>query len=352
MTPGPTYVSEEVRTAMAQPITHHNLDDSFFETYKETTHLLQKIMHTKNEVLILSGEGILGLEAACASLIEPGDRVLVLSNGIFGEGFADFVKLYAGECIFYRQDDRTPFDVDDLEAFLEKDHDFKLATLVHCETPSGLINPIDQICPLLKKHHILTIVDAVSSVGGMPIETDEWEIDLLLGGSQKCLSAPTGLTFLSLSDQANQAIHNRKEPIRSYYCNLTIWDDWYDKKWFPYSQPISDIYALHEAALRHVEDKTIFDRHRKTANYVRDELVAMGLELYPHSGYSDTVTAFLVPTHIHEKAFRDTLWHEKGILIAGSLGSLKGKILRIGHMGENCYEDKIDYCLKAIRELL
>ena len=251
MTPGPTFVAESVREAMAKPITSPIVDDNFFEFFKETTKLLQKIMRTDNDVLILCGEGILGLEAACASLTEKDDRVLVLSNGIFGEGFGDFVKIYGGDCTYLRTDFTTPFSPSVLRAFLEQDSQFKYATLVHCETPSGLVNPIEELCPILKEFGIITVVDAVSSIGGMEIDTDKWQIDMLLGGSQKCLSAPPGLSFLSMSDSIKQIISHREQPIIGFYCNLTIWDKWYEKKRFPYTQLVSDIYALHEAARLH-----------------------------------------------------------------------------------------------------
>lgn len=351
MTPGPTQVVKSVRDAMAKPITSPIMDEDFFEFYKETTQLFQKIMRTKNEVLILNGEGILGLEATCASLTEENDRVLVISNGIFGEGFGDFVSLYGGEAVYYRGDFRTPIQVDELGDFLEQDHSFKYATLVHCETPSGLVNPIHEICPLLKEHGILTVVDAVSSVGGIPIETDLWKIDILLGGSQKCLSAPSGLSFLSISQEAKKIILGRQQAIRSFYCNLAVWDGWYEKKRFPYTQPVSDLYALHEAARRLVNDDTVWSRHAQLAKKVRAELIHMGFELYPLSGYSDTVTAVVVPEGMDERSFLRTLQEEHGVLISGAFGPLAGKVIRIGHMGENCHEEDINYTLESIRKV-
>lgn len=146
MTPGPTEIHEDVRMAMAQEVTNPDLDINFFEYYKTTCNKLKELFNTKEDVLILNGEGILGLEAACASLIEPGDRVLCIDNGIFGKGFGDFVKIYGGEVIYFKGDYRKPIDLEELKSFLEKDSDFKLATLVHCETPSGITNPVDKIC--------------------------------------------------------------------------------------------------------------------------------------------------------------------------------------------------------------
>lgn len=352
MTPGPTFVRENVRQAMAEQIINPDIDMDFYELYKETCQMVQKIIRTKEEVLILDGEGILGLEAACASLIEPGDRVLVISNGIFGAGFGDFVEMYDGIPVYFEGDFREPIDIEALEAFLEKDSDFKIATLVHCETPSGLINPIETICPMLKRYGILSVVDAVSSIAGIPIETDKWEIDLLLGGSQKCLSAAPGLTFLSVSRAAKALMANRDSKIRGFYANLTIWDGWYDKRWFPYTQPVSAIYGFNRALKNYFADGRVLERHANQAKRVREEVLSMGFDLYPKSGFSDTCTAIMVPEGMDEKGFRDKMLNEHGILISGAFGPLEGKVIRIGHMGDNCDGDKVDRTLKAMRALL
>lgn len=352
MTPGPTYIHEEVRKAMSTPITNPDLDLEFYEFYKNTTKKIGNLLNTNNEVLILSGEGILGLEAACASLIEPGDRVLCIDNGIFGKGFGDFVKMYGGECVYFSSDYRKPVDIKELELLLQEDNDFKLATFVHCETPSGLVNPIKEISLLLKEYNIITVVDAVSSIGGELIDVDGWKIDIALGASQKCLSAPPGLTFLSISSEAWSLIINRKKPIAGYYCNLAVWRDWYEKKWFPYTQPISDIYALDVAVDRLINDSKKYDRHSSIANAVRTAIINCGLNLYPYSGWSNTVTAIAVPKEIDEKKVRESLVKTYNMILAGAFGELEGKVLRIGHMGENCREDKIYLALKYLDKTL
>lgn len=351
MTPGPTYVSEEVRTAMAQPITNPDLDPAFFEFYKNTCGKLQKLLRTDNDVLILSGEAILGLEAACASLIEPGDRVLCIDNGIFGRGFGDFAKMYGAEVVYYSVDKRKAIDVKALEEFLQKDHNFKAATLVHCETPSGITNPIDELCPLLKSYGILTIVDSVSAIGGEVLEVDKWQIDIVLGGSQKCLSAPPGLTFLSISADAWSKMENRGTPIAGYYTNLYIWGNWYKNKWFPYSQPISDIYALNKAVEIVLQKENFALEHSKIANAVRKCLIEAGLELYAANGHSNTVTTVVLPTGITFARLFDEMLNDHGIMIAGAFDFLKDKVFRIGHMGENCKDEKLYVTLKALNKI-
>ena len=352
MTPGPTQVHEDVRMAMARNITNPDLDLNFFEYYKEVCEKLKKLLKTEEDVLILGGEGILGLEAACASLIEPGDRLLCIDNGIFGKGFGDFAKIYGAEVVYFKGDYRKSIDVEELEKFLEKDSNFKFATMVHCETPSGITNPVDKICPLFNEYGIISIVDSVSGIGGEPLEVDNWKIDIALGGSQKCLSASPGLTFLSISKKAWDTILNRNVPIASFYCNLAIWKNWYEEKWFPYTQPISDIYGLEAAINRILENDDYIIRHKKIGEAVRETIVKSGLELYPLNGYSNTVTAILVPEGISFNEINNHMIEKHNIMIAGSFDYLKGKVIRIGHMGENCYEDKIYITLKALDETL
>lgn len=348
MTPGPTYIHEDVRQAMAKEITNPDLDLSFYDFYKETCDAVKQLLKTENDVVILSGEGILGLEAACASLVEAGDRVLCIDNGIFGHGFGDFLKMYDGDLVYFESDYRKAIDVKALEVFLEEDHDFKVATLVHCETPSAITNPVDRICKLLKSYGIITVVDSVSAIAGEPLDVDAWNIDILLGGSQKCLSAPPGLTFLSVSPDAWHKMNNRVTPIKGYYCNLANWQTWYRDKWFPYTQAISDIYGFREAVDRVLNRNDYIERHKRMGEAVRKSLTAAGLSLYPMSGYSNTVTTLQLPEQVTFNNIYETMLDEHHIMIAGAFGYLKDKVIRIGHMGENCYEEKLYKTLKAL----
>lgn len=352
MTPGPTEIHESVRRALSRSITNPDLDEDFFEFYNETCQRLKQIVKTKNDVLILNGEGILGLEAACASLIEPGDRVLCLDNGIFGHGFQDFVKLYGGEAVTLKFDYRRGIDPEQLANFLEKDHQFKLATLIHCETPSGITNSIEALCPLIKSYGIITVVDSVSAVGGEPLQTDDWKIDVLLGGSQKCLSAPPGLTFLSISQEAWDKIQSRKTPIQGYYVNLAHWANWYENKCFPYTQPISELYGLRAAIDRWLRDPNPIGRHEGLARSVRQAFWRAEFTLYPLDSFSNTVTTVMLPQEISFKSLYQEMNQDHGILIGGALGYLKDQVFRIGHMGENCHEDKLYITLKALDQVL
>lgn len=354
MTPGPTQVRENVRLARALETTNPDLDMQFYDFYKETCERIGDFLNTNNEVRILSGEGILGLEAACASLTEKGDRVLVIDNGIFGEGFADFVTMYGGEPVFFKGDRQRKIDVNALKDFLDKDSNFKYATVVHCDTPSGVLNEVGKICPLLKERGILTVVDSVAAMGGEQFRVDDWNIDIALGGSQKAMSAPPGLTFLSISDDAFVAMENRKTSIAAFYCNLLVWKDYYENKWFPYTQPISDILGLRAAVDNIFEEgkENMLKRHDKIALAARTAVEKAGLSLYIKEGYANTVTVIEVPEGVDDKALRDYMLNTFGVFIAGSFGYLGGKVIRIGHMGENARVDKVSYTLFALQKSL
>ncbi len=355
MTPGPTQVKENVRLARAKACTNPDIDPEFYDFYKETCLKIGKLLNTKNKVLILSGEGILGLEGACASLTEPGDRVLVIDNGIFGEGFADFVTMYGGKAVVFKADRTKGIDVKALEDFLVKDHDFKYATLVHCDTPSGVLNPIDKICPLLKKYKIITVVDSVASMMGEPLLVDKWDVDIALGASQKCISAPPGLTVLSISQDAWHAMDQRKVPVASYYCNLQLWKDYYKDQWFPYTMPISDIEGLAVAIDNILEEGLdhVHQRHGQVGMYVRKRLKKEGLKLYLQDSFSNTVTVMKVPDGIKgSEPILQALKDQYHIMLTGSFGYIQDQVIRIGHMGENAYMDKIKITLDLLIEVI
>ena len=348
--PGPTSVRENVRLERAKITTNPDADEEFVEFYKNTCDKVGKIINTNNPVYILSGEGILGLEAACSSLTEPGDRVLILDNGIFGRGFKEFVEIYGGEGVYFSDDYSKAIDIRKLNEFLEKDHDFKYATIVHCDTPTGVLNDLSKICPILKEYGILTVVDSVAAMGGEEIRVDEWKIDIALGGSQKAFSAPAGLTMVSISEIAKDAMKNRKRPVIGFYCNLNIWENYYRDKWFPYTMPISDIMGLSKAVDNILEEgiENVLNRHEKMASATRKAVVEYGLELFLEAGYSNTVTAVSIPDDIGALKLKNHMLSKYNALIITSLKPYENKILRIGHMGENARDEKLVYALNTI----
>lgn len=348
--PGPTSVRENVRLERAKETTNPDVDLEFVEFYKDTCDKICEIINTKNPVYILSGEGILGLEAACASLTEQGDRVLVLDNGIYGRGFKDFVSIYGGEGVYLSDDYSKSIDIDKLRKFLEKDHDFKYATIVHCDTPTGVLNDLSKICPILSEYGILTVVDSVSAMGGQEIRVDDWKIDIALGGSQKAFSVPAGLTMVSVSEKAKAVMKNRKTPVVGFYCNLNIWENYYVDKWFPYTMPISDIMGLSKACDNILEEgiENVLTRHEKIAVATRKAVGEYGLELFLENGYSNTVTSVKIPDNIGALALKAHMLKKYNTLIITSLKPYDDIILRIGHMGENARREKITYALNIV----
>lgn len=352
MTAGPTQVPENVRLARSRVFPNPDQDPKFVEFYHNTCRQLSSLLGSaEHETLILGGEGILGLEAACATLTEPGDCVLVLDNGIFGAGFADFVRIYGGIPTLYTTDYHRELDPIALRAYLENHHDFKYATLVHCDTPSGILNDISVLCPLLKEFGILSVVDSVAAMFGEPVDVKNG-IDILCGGSQKALSAPPGLAFVTISPDAWHLMKQRSTPVASFYANLLTFATYYEDQWFPYSMPVSDLYGFEVALENVLADPKRIMRHREIASACRSALEAGGISLYPESGYANTVTAFCVPEGLTPKAILDGMLKNHGIMLSGSFGPFAETVLRIGHMGANCNYKDMEETMGALNNVL
>lgn len=350
MTAGPTQVRENVRMSRSLECTNPDLDPAFYEFYRQTCQMLSKALNTENCALILGGEGILGLEAACASLTEPGDRVLVIDNGVFGKGFADFVKIYGGKPVSFVSDYHCPVDLQELEDFLKNDSDFKYATVVHVDTPSGVLNDVEEISKLLDRYGIMTVADSVAGIFGQKLELSNSKIDILCGGSQKALSCPPGLTMIWVSERAFDAMENRKTPIAAFYANILNYKNYYDKQQIVYTMPISDINGLRTALENYFEMEDItYDRHDRIAAATRAALREGGVELYLDSGFANTVTAVVVPKGITDDEIMEGMMKDYNIMISNSFDVLAGKVIRIGHMGENAREDKVAATLNALQ---
>lgn len=342
MSAGPATVGADKLAALAEPVTNTMLDPNYITFHKQTERMISQLVGTESDSFVMLGEALLGLEAACASLIEPGDRVLVIHNGFFGEGFRHFVELYGGKPVMLGMDVRRGVSADALAQFLEKDHQFKAATLVHCETPSGITNPISQLCPLLAKHGILSIVDSVSAVGGEPIEVDAWQVDVLLGGSQKCLSLPAGLSLITLSQKAKRAIEERKTAIPSFYANFKNHYDHLQQKSFAYTMNDGLMKGLHLALQKALRTDYLAE-HARYANLVRKTFITSGYELYAKDCQSNTVTAILLPEKLSAGQIFQKMY-ERGYLISKGVGQLTDRLIRIGHMGDN---NQLEYYSKT-----
>ncbi|NHJ40343.1 MAG: alanine--glyoxylate aminotransferase family protein [Asgard group archaeon] len=338
-TPGPTMVPPRVLQAIGKQITNPDLDPDFPDWFLETCQKTAKVIKTKNEVLILPGEGMLALDAALNSIVEPKDKVLVFASGIFGHGFAGMVKDCKAEPIIIATDGYDDIiTIEQVKLALEKYPDVKAITVIHCETPSGTLNPLKDIGKLCQKSNAVLIVDAVSSNAGTNVQTDDWGIDINLGASQKCLSAPPGIAFLSLSNKAIEII-NRRESIPTFYSDLSVWTkSWIKNRSMPFTHSVSDLYAFRESVDLILEEglENVFQRHLRISNAIIKAIESIGLELYPKTKetVSPTVTTIKVPKGIDSNKLISHLWSKYGVLIAGAWGSvLGGKVLRLGNMG-------------------
>lgn len=346
MTPGPTAVPEAVRDELRQEQPNPHVGPAFAERYDRVTDKLATVYGTDDDVVVLGGEGILGLEAAIASTIEPGDRVLVVANGIYGEGFADFVESYQGAPVLIDTPYGQPYDLERIERALEAD-EFEAATLVHCDTPTGNLNDIEPVLDRLNEHDVLSIVDAVSSLGGVPVPTEK--IDVALGASQKCFSTPPGLTTVSISDRGWGVIEER-EP-KSLYTNLLPWRE--TSEGFPYTPLSANVAALEKGLDILLEEglDTVYDRHKRAAERTRERGRSIGLDLFPATELSSpTVTAFHVPGQA--TVIQSAVESQHGITLATGLGDLADDILRVGHMGHNARLEKVERTMDAIEAVV
>ncbi len=356
MTPGPVEVSPRVLQALARPPIYHYYRN-FIEFFADTTEKMRKIFQTKNDVLILQGEGVLGLEAAIANTIDPGDKVLVLDSGPFGKWFGEYVVNFGGQVFEVSVEYNDAIDPEKVKEKLDTEKDLKAMTVVHCETPAGIVNPIQALCPLAKKSGLLTIVDAVSSLGGMDVRPEEWGIDICISASQKALSATPGLTMISVSPNAWEVIDKKKKPVRNSYLSLTDWRDaWIKNHRFPYTPFVAEMYALSEACDELLEEglQNSFSRHRSVAEECRRGVEELELKLWPRKREicSNTVTAIEVPEGYVDTEIVNTLSEKYGVLIGGGFRELKGQLLRIGHMGHQASIANIFTTIEALKRTL
>jgi aspartate aminotransferase-like enzyme len=353
MTPGPTALPPEVRESMARPIQNPDVQAEFASYYRTLLSKLADVYGTDDDVLVLAGEGMLGLEASVASLVDPGDEVLCLANGLFGAGFADLVEMHGGETVVHEIPADRGLAAGPVETIVE-DNDFAVATMVHCETPTGLLNDLDAVLDVLDEAGVLTVVDAVSSLGGAPVPVDR--IDVCLGASQKCFSSPPGLSTLSVSDAAWEKIEATEQD--TFYTSLEPWRDVDlsadEPVLLPYTHSVSNLYAL-EASLDRLLDEgaeTVYERHEAAAALCRERGRDLGLEPFPaeEARCSPTVTAFEVEESA--EALRRRVEDEHGVVLATGLGDRPDDVLRVGHMGYNAERERVARAMDALADVL
>ncbi len=354
--PGPSLVHPRVLQAMAAPLVGH-LDPAFLQLMDEIQAQLRRIFMTQNRLTIaVSGTGSAGMECALVNLIEPGDAVVVGVNGIFGTRMVSIVERCGGRPIPVHAAWGQIIEPAAMQQALRQADPVKAVAIVHAETSTGVHQPLEEIGRLCRETETLFIVDAVTSLGGMPVEVDAWGIDACYSGTQKCLSCPPGLAPLTLSERACAAMARRKAPCHSWYLDLSLVMNYWaeSRRTYHHTAPISMLYALHEA-LRLVLDEGLeprFARHRLHSRALLMGLATLGIHPFPQAGHRlPTLNCVTVPDGLDESALRKELLNEFHIEIGGGLGPLHGKVWRIGLMGESATRANVEALLTALESL-
>jgi pyridoxamine--pyruvate transaminase len=338
---GPVGSTPATQAALTQPVLHHT-DPAFRELYAETVRLLREAFATSVDPVIFPGEAVVGIEAAAASMIGPGDVVLNLVSGIYGKAFGQLARRFAKEVIEVETSYHASIAPAAVSDALSRRTDVTIVSAVHCETPSGTMNDLDAIGPIAAGHGALLIVDAVSSFGGMPADFEHWPAGIAVAAPQKCLGGTPGLSLLHVSADAwRHMAANPNAPRRSALSILDWRDAHQPGRAFPFTPPVSEIYALRSVLLQYLAEgpENVMRRHRQAARAVRAGAQALGLNLWAAEGaiVADTVTAIEAPGGVDEAEVRSVARAESGVMLAGGQGELRGRVLQIGHMGPAAY---------------
>ena len=354
--PGPSSVHPRVLQAMTMPVVGH-LDPAFFGVMDDVCVMLRQVYHTSNFMTLpISSTGTGAMETACVNIIERGDTVVVCRNGYFGDRLADIAQRCGAEVHMVDVPWGMPVDPDDLAKELAKHTNVKAVGVVHAETSTGVLTPLPEIIDLAHNHDALVIVDAVTSLGGHEVRVDDWGIDVCYSATQKCLGAPPGLAPISLGPRAMEVINNRKTKVESFYFSLQDLENyWSERRAYHHTAPISMTYALREALCMMMEEglENRLQRHARVAAALRAGLEAMGIGLLAEPEYRlNPLTTAVVPDGVDDGAVRGKLLNDYNIEIGGGLGELRGKVWRIGLMGDSAREINVFALLSALEMIL
>lgn len=352
--PGPSPVPQRILDALARPTIGH-LDPRFVGMMDDLKRLLRYAFQTGNELTIpVSAPGSAGMETAFVNLIEPGDTVIVCQNGVFGGRMRENVVRMGAKPVMVSDAFGTPIDLDKVHSALQANPGAKALAFVHAETSTGVESNAEELCRLAQEHGALSIVDAVTSLGGIPVCADAWGADATYSGSQKCLAAPPGLSPVTFSKRAVETIKARRTPVQSWFLDLgLVMNYWQGEggRAYHHTAPINMLYALHEALLMLEAEglQAAFARHRANHERFRDGLQAMGMELLVAENCRlPQLNAVKVPQGVDEAAVRKRLLTDFSIEIGAGLGELAGKIWRIGLMGAGSSPGNVDRILAAL----
>lgn len=354
--PGPSNAHPRVLRAMATPLTGH-LDPEFLAIMDDVKGMLRQVFRTDNALTFpISATGSAGMEAVLANLLEPGDQALICVHGVFGGRMADIVGRLGAELIRVDAPWGEPIDPAQVRTALEGCKP-KLVAIVHAETSTGVLQPLEEIGRMARDAGALFVVDAVTSLGGVDVRVDDWGIDGIYSGTQKCLSAPPGLAPVSFSDRAVEVIRNRQTKVRSWYLDAAMLINYWsgEKRAYHHTAPISSIYSLYEA-LRVVLEEGLearFERHKKNHELLKSGLDDLGFEFLVKEGFRlPMLNAVKLPAGFDDAGTRKRLLEEYSIEVGAGLGEFAGKLWRIGLMGYGSCENHVNCLLSALRRIL
>jgi pyridoxamine--pyruvate transaminase len=332
---GPTTAYPSVLAAQASQITYH-YDPAFLELFRRTERKVADLFLTRNDVLLMQGEAVLGLEAAARGLVKPGTPVLNLVSGVFGKGMGYWLKDFGAELHELEVPYNDSVDPADVERYLDEHPEIELLTVVHSETPSGTLHDLAAIGPIAHAHGVMTLVDCVSSLGGIEFRTDDWHVDIAVAGAQKCLGGPPGITLMTVGEAAWERIRSNPGAPRASYLSMLDWkEQWIDGEKFPFTPSVVDMHGIEACCDQLLEEglENSIVRHELAARACRAGVRAMGLELWPRSEEvtAACVTAIAVPEGLKDVQVRAHCRERYGVMISGGQGA--GNLVRIGHMG-------------------
>lgn len=358
MGPGPSDVSERVRSALARPTIGH-LDPHFVSMMDDLKFLLRFAMRTENQLTVpVSAPGSAGMETCFVNLLEPGDKVIVCQNGVFGGRMAENVRRIGATAVMVQDEWGTAVDLDKVRAAFKQHPDTKALAFVHAETSTGVESDAAALCQIAAEFGALSIVDAVTSVGGIPLEVDKWGIDAIYSGSQKCLSAPPGLSPVSFSSRALELLKSRKTPVQSWFLDLSLVMNYWEgqgARSYHHTAPVNALYGLHESLVVLEEEglENCWARHKANHLRLKDGLEAMGLSLLVAEAHRlPQLNTVVIPDGVDDAQVRKKLLADHQIEIGAGLGTLAGKVWRIGLMGESSRPEKVDRFIAALADVL
>jgi alanine-glyoxylate transaminase/serine-glyoxylate transaminase/serine-pyruvate transaminase len=358
MGPGPSDVHPRILEAMSRPTIGH-LDPAFVQMMEEVKALLQYAFQTKNELTMpVSAPGSAGMETCFANLVEPGDRVIVCQNGVFGGRMKENVERCGGSAIMVEDTWGEAIDPNKLEETLKANPEARIVAFVQAETSTGAQSDAETLVKLAHQYDCLTIVDAVTSLGGTPVKVDEWGIDAIYSGTQKCLSCTPGLSPVSFGERALEKIRNRKQKVQSWFMDLNLVMGYWGsgaKRAYHHTAPINALYGLHEALLMLREEglENAWRRHMDNHLALRTRLEALGLTfIVKEADRLPQLNAVSIPAGIADAEVRGRLLNEYNLEIGAGLGALAGKVWRIGLMGHASRAENILLCAGALETIL